>query len=143
MFDGAMPDVLAFWVSPEVWPAFAERVQQHIEQMAAGSGDRYRPEDIAAYIANGRMQLWLALEGASILCAMVTEVHDYPRLRALCCVGVVGHRPRRWMHLMENIKAVARQNLGCHRMEALHDPAHARLLGPEWRQWHVLSECDL
>lgn len=143
MFDGADPTVTPFFVGPEAWPAFAERVQPHLARMAAGSGGRHETSDLVNGVVNGRVQLWLALQGGAILCALLTEVHQYPRLRVLRCIGVVGRNPRRWMHLMENVKRVAKENLGCERMEAMHTPGHERLLGPEWTTWHFLSECAL
>jgi hypothetical protein len=144
MFDGADMSVRPFYVGPEVWPAFAERLRPHLEQMAAGSGGRYLAEDIAAAIAESRMQLWLALEGADILCAMVTELAIYPRLRAMRCVGIVGHRPWRWMRLLANVEQCAREKCDCTVMEALTQPEHVALLRTGgWRTWHVMSEKTL
>jgi hypothetical protein len=112
--------------------------------MADGSGGRYLREDIQAAITSGVIQLWLALEGAEIVCAMTTQVMDYPRLRALRCIGVVGHRPRRWMHLMHHVEIAAKRHFGCDRMEAMHQPRHGLLLQtPGWQTFHVLSEKHL
>ncbi|MDE2100789.1 MAG: hypothetical protein KGL39_26320 [Patescibacteria group bacterium] len=135
--------VLPLFVTAATWPAFGKRVLPHLASMAEGSGGRYQRDDIVAAIMAGRMQLWLALEGAEILCAMVTQVVEYPRVRAFRCIGVVGHRPRRWTHLMDDVKRAARAHFGCSRMEAFLTPGHERLLGPEWTPWHAMWECAI
>jgi hypothetical protein len=144
VFDGLDPVVQPFFVGVDAWPTFAERVQPHLQKMADGSGGRYLREDIQAAITSGVIQLWLALDGAEIVCAMTTQVMDYPRLRALRCIGVVGHRPRRWMHLMHHVERAAKKHFGCDRMEAMHQPRHGLLLQtPGWQTFHVLSEKHL
>lgn len=141
MFDGVDPAVLPFFVGQETWPAFADRLRPHLCRMADASGGRCHVGDIIDAIITGRNQVWLALEGSEILCAMLTEIHQYPRLRAMRCIGVVGHQPRRWLHLLANVEEAARRNFGCHIMEALHQPGHLRLLATGgWAPFHVLSE---
>jgi hypothetical protein len=141
VFDGLDTTVQAVFVGQDAWPAFAERVTPHLDLMAGGSGGRYEASDIVDAIHAGRMQLWVALDGPLLLCALVTEIAQYPRLRAMRCVGIVGHRPRRWMHLLRNVEVSARMNFGCSRMEALTQPGHERLLTTGgWAAWHVMSE---
>lgn len=144
MFDGLDTTVTPLFIGADAWPAFAERVQPHLAKMAAGSGGRYEAQDIECGITSGRMQLWLALEGMAILCALVTEIIAYPRIQVMRCVGIVGHRPRRWMHLLSSVEHCARRNFGCARMEALVQPGHDRLLTTDgWEVWHVLLEKSL
>ena len=144
MFDGVDNSVVPFFVGREAFPAFVERVAPHLARMADGSDGRYAADDIREAIASGRFQLWLALEGADILCVMVTEIITYPRLRALRCIGVVGHRPRRWMDLMENVEHAAKTVFGCRKMEALCQPGHERLLQTGgWQIFHYLCAKDL
>lgn len=144
MFDGLDQSVVPFYVGAEAWPMFAERLRPHIKKMADGSDGRYLAEDITALIAWGHMQVWLALDGADIACMMVTEVVKYPRCSAMRCIGVVGHRPRRWMHLMSTVEVAAKEHFGCSRMEALHQPGHERLLTTGgWKVFHYLSEKPL
>ena len=144
MFDGIDRTVLPFFAGGEAWPKFAQRLRPHLEKMADGSGGRFLADDIAVAIERGTMQMWLALDGTDIACALITEVVNYPRLRAMRCVGVVGHRPRRWMHLMANVEAAAKEHFGCDRMEACHQPGHERLLRTGgWRVWHFMSEKPL
>jgi hypothetical protein len=144
MFDGIDPEVRPFFVSAETWPAFSTRVRPHLEKMAEGSGGRFAASDVGQFIVTGRMQMWLALDGAEIACAMVTEIVQYPRLRAMRCVGVVGSRPRRWLHLLSSVEQAARDHFGCQKMEALHQFGHERLLRTGgWQPFHILSEKTL
>jgi hypothetical protein len=56
-------------------------------------------------------------------------------------VGLVGHRPRRWIRLLYQVERAARETFQCDLMEALHQPEHGRLLTTgSWSVWHVLSE---
>lgn len=143
MFDGLDHSVQALYVAPLDLVRWADRIRGHLSRMADGSGGRYETRDLFAALASGQMLLWIALDGAEIVCVMLTQIMDYPHLRAMRCIGVSGYRPRRWTHLMENVKRMSRDQFGCQRMEALHDPRHGVLLGKEWRQFHILSEASL
>jgi hypothetical protein len=144
MFDGIDTTVQLFYVGRESWPAFAERVRPHLEKMADGSGGRFDADDIHAAISVGRMQLWLVLFGSEILCAIVTEIIEYPQLRALRMVGIVGRNSRRWVDLLAKMECAARTVFGCKMMEALHQPGHERLLVTDgWRTYHILSDKTL
>ena len=141
LFDGLDNTVRIFLLGADTWPSFAERVRPHIAKMADGSGGRFEARDIERAVTSGRMHLWVIMDGLDLACVVVTELHDYPRSRAMRYIGVSGRRPLRWMHLQANIEAAAKLHFGCDRMEALHQPGHERLLRtPGWRQWHILSE---
>ena len=146
MFDGAAlsRDVHPLFVATADWPRFADRVRPHLDRMARSSGGRYEEDDIAIRLGCGLMHLWLVLDGAEIVCVMVTELVQYPRLRALRIVGLVGYRPRRWMHLLGLVEHSAKVNFGCAKMECLHSIGHERLLRTGgWRLFHALAEKDL
>lgn len=139
MFDGIDPAVQAIYVAPLHLPVWADRVRPHLAKMAAGSGGRYEPTDILTALASGRMQLWLAMNGVSLLCVMVTEILTYPRLRAMRSVGLVGTQPRKWRGLLAAVEEAARRDFGCTMMESFHIPRFAALL-PGYRTTHWLSE---
>lgn len=144
MFDGIEPSLRLLFINADTWPAFADRVQPHLAEMADGSGDRFLASDIQSAITSGHMHLWLVLDGANIACALVTELVHYPRLRALRMVGIVGHNARLWVHLLASIEEAAKTNFGCQKMEALHTPGHARMLVTRgWSTFHHLSEKTL
>lgn len=144
MFDGIDAGVQALFIAPADLLRWAEHVRPHLAQMAEGSGGRYETPDLFAALAAGRMLLWIAVEGAEVRCVLLTELIVFPRLREMRCIGVVGHHPRRWMHLLAHVERTARDKFGCSRFSALHQPDHARLLRTgSWSVFHVLSEKPL
>jgi hypothetical protein len=144
VFDGLDPGVQALFIAPADLLPWATRIRPHLDRMAQGSGGRYDGIDILAALAAGRMLLWIALDGSEIACVLLTELLVFPRLREMRCIGVVGHRPRRWMGLLAYVEREARDKFGCARFSALHQPGHDRLLRTGgWRAWHVLSEKDI
>jgi hypothetical protein len=54
-------------------------------------------------------------------------------------VALVGHHPRRWLHLLRWVEDVAREQFGCDRIEALYPRTLGRLL-PGFAEFHILSE---
>jgi hypothetical protein len=139
MFDGIDASVQPLFIAPAHLPVWADRVRPHLIKMAEGSGGRYEASDILFEIARGSMQLWIALLGTDILCAVVSEVHSYPRLRALRLIGVVGHRPLLWRRLLRVVEEAAKRDFGCTMMEGFHNPEHMALL-PKYRMTHWFSE---
>lgn len=67
---------------PRVW----ERVAPWIADALATGGGTHELEDVHHAIRAGRMQLW-----AGERCALVTELVDYPRLRAVRIFCAGGH----------------------------------------------------
>ena len=144
MFDGLDHTVQALFIAPRDLIKWADRIRPHVIKMADGSGGRYESGDIFAAIARAELLLWIAIDGPEIACVMLTEIVKYPRLRAMRCVGIVGSRPRRWMHLLAQVEDASRKTFGCTRFEALYPRALGRLLRTSgWREWHVLSEKSL
>lgn len=112
--------------------------------MAAGSGGRFDADDIRAALADDRFQAWGAIENDTLLGIVLTELIDYPRLRAMRLVGVSARSPRRWMALLHELEQIARDEFGATVMECMHQRRHAVLLGTGgWREYHVLSEKPL
>lgn len=142
MFDGIDPSVQALLVDPGQITAWAPRVRPHLEKMAGGSKGRFLASDILTAIAAGRMQMWVAVEGAALLCVAVTEIQNYPRLRALRFIALVGAGPRRWRHLLGAVEQAARENFGCQMIEAMCPPRYAAIL-PNYETSHQLMEKPL
>lgn len=144
MFDGLDSTVRPIYVAPTDVFRWAGKIAPALLRMAEGSGGRYLAPDIAASLCAGRMQLWLALDGTDIGCVLVTEIVEYPRLRAMRCVGMVGHRPRRWWHLLHELENAARSAFGCQKMEAFVPSGLERMLvTDDWQIFHTLWEKPL
>lgn len=141
MFDGLDGGPQVLFIAPADLVRWAAHVRPHLEKMAAGSGGRYQTCDLFAALAAGDMFLWVVVDGMQIICVLMTQIMQYPRRRAMRCIGVVGHRPRRWVHLLAPVEQESRDRFGCDVMEALHPARLARLLVTGgWREFHVLSE---
>lgn len=142
MWDGVDTSPQLLYVDPAQLATWSARVRPHFEKMAAGSHGRYLAVDILSSVAARRMHLWLVVREAALMCVTVTEVVEYPRLRAMRLVGLVGSRPRQWMHLIHGIERSAKENFGCDRMEAMHIPRFRTIL-PGYEMTHWLSEKPL
>lgn len=142
MFDGALTDAQLLFVAPRDLLAWADRIRPHIAKMAAGSGGRYEPSDIFAGLVTGGMLLWVVLDGASILCVCIGQIQNFPRLRTMRIIGLVGHQPRKWRHFLPALERSAKEDFGCSAIESLHIPRFRALL-PGFRTSHWLSEKPL
>lgn len=144
MFDGVMRGVRPVFVNAHNWPVFASRVRPYLCKIAAGSRGCFLSSDIEELIESNAYQVWLAFNGNEIVCVMLTEVVQMPRKRALRAIGIVGRKPRTWMHLLEVVERVACRDFGCDLIQALHQPGHGRLLQTDgWKTFHILSEKEL
>lgn len=139
MFDGVDTAVRPFYVEPAQIMTWAARVHPHLEKMGEGSNGRYLGADILTAIAAGRMQLWLGLQGVNILFALLTDVQQYPRCRAMRLIGLVGVNPTRWRHVLAAIERSAKDDFGCDMMEAFHPPRY-RVLVPGYQPTHIFAE---
>ena len=102
-----------------------------------------RRPDLFTALASGRMLLWIALDGADIACVMLTQIEQYPRRQGDAVCGAGGSSAAAVVVATGGSGAGgAQEAFRCDLMEALHQPAHARLLTTGgWRAiWHVLSE---
>lgn len=144
MFDGLDNGMQALFIAPTDLVRWADRVRPHLDRMAAASDGCYETCDILAALAAGRMFLWIALDGADLACVLVTEIVAFPRRRAMRCIGISGHRPRRWMPLLFHVERAAKEWFGCDKMQSLHQRHHGKLLRTGgWTETHVLSEKSL
>jgi GNAT superfamily N-acetyltransferase len=85
------------------------RCRPWIEAALAHAGGTHAIEDVARLIETGRAQFW---PGPG--CAVVTEIYDYPRLRA-CNIWLVGGDLKALLALEPRVEAWARAQ-GCARL---------------------------
>lgn len=138
MFDGVMPGLECVYVPPFDVERWLPRVRGHFSRIAAGSRGRYLPEDVAAAVQSGLQTLWIALRGNSIEGIMLTEMIQYPRVRALRYVALVGRNWRDLVALLPVIESIGRQS-GCTVFESL-SPMKYRHMLPDYSTSHVLFE---
>lgn len=131
--------VQALHVAPVDLIHWAGRIRPYIAKMAEGSGGRYLAQDLFAALAAGRMLLWIAVAGPDVKCVLISEIHNFPQMRVMRMIGLVGHQPWRWKHLLALVETKARTDFGCSIMESLHRPRFFALLRG-YLTTHWLSE---
>lgn len=131
--------IRALFVAPTDLLQWADRIRPHITKMAEGSGGRYDSSDLFAALVAGRMLLWIAVEGVEVRCVLIGEIQNFPRLRAMRLIGLVGRHPRQWRNLLSLVEDQAKRQFGCQMMESLHRPRFLSLLRG-YLTTHWLSE---
>lgn len=104
-------------VAPEhvrrVWPL----VDKYVESALVYTNGAFLPEDVAAMCERGTMQLWMAVRGDNVLAALVTEIVNYPRRRAVGVPFIGGKEMRSWFRkALHTIEAWSKE-MGCDAMQ--------------------------
>jgi hypothetical protein len=108
--------------------------------MAANSGGRWELSDIVRLIGSRDMQLWISLDGNKVEAVLLTEIVQYPRRKALRFSSCVGREWKNWTGHHRQIEEWARGE-GCDLFE-VYAPRKWRHAFPEYREYHVMLECD-
>ena len=72
----------------------------------------YNAEDIQSRLADARMQLWVAEIDGRVRAACVTEVHNYPRCKALAVILAAGEGFGLWKDWLHDLATCGRE-MGC------------------------------
>lgn len=103
-------------------------MQRRLLRALSVAGKTHAPEDVAAAVAQGRMQAWT--RGESLV---VTEVLEFPRARALNIFLAVGDMAD-VLSLIPEMAAFGREH-GCEKMRMQGRRGWARVLPPlGWRE---------
>lgn len=137
MFDGAAPDCQIVGISAAELPRWLPRVSGYIARMAEGSRGRYSAPDIVRALEERDMQLWLALHGPDIRCAVITTLVGYPQGLAVRFIGMVGRGHKEWAHYREVIEAWGKSR-GAVMAEALVADMKFRHILPGYDVDHIL-----
>ena len=115
-------------------------IKDAFDLMARKSGGRWETSDIVNIVEAHDMQLWLIFKGKAIRAVILTEIWNYPRRRALRLVACVANG---WKELIHHRADLWRwgQEQGCDLFEALAPRKWLRAM-PEFREYHVLMECN-
>ena len=101
------------------------------------AGDRYGPDDVLASLTAGKRQMWVPMDGAEVLGIVITEIIEYPRLKAATVFALAGKRFSEWFCHLEVIEEWARSH-GCAVVEMSGRRGWARRLA--WRECWVGME---
>ena len=117
----------------DTWPLVKDDIE-------AASGSRFAPSDIKKFLHSGDMQLWVVGKD-NIEAVVLTEVHQFPRMKTVRLIMTVGRDRTRWVHHLREIEDWARQQ-GCAVIEALARPGWEKVLR-DYRKTHVMLEKEL
>lgn len=110
-----------------VWPAVAG----FIEAALAYTRGCYELEDIYHQLISGTHNLWVAFEGEQVLGAVITNIMQYPRKRALVCYMAGGDNLTSWKEPMMVLLTKFASDNGCDCMEATGRPGWLRMFKNE------------
>lgn len=142
MFDGVSPQCEMYGIAAPAMQKWLPKVRPHLEKMANGSNGRFATEDLVQSIENRDMQLWIALDGAEIICALVTSIRRYPRKAVLCLHGISGRHYKRWAHYLAWIEEWGRSQ-GAVAVESLIMAPKFLHIMPGYKVDHILVGKDL
>ena len=124
----------------DVWT----EVKPYIDRCVPHSEGELETEDFYDFLANGEMQLWIAIdksetEDNEIIAAMITQIIVYPRKRILRIIAIAGDEMDRWMHFLPEIEDRALE-AGCTAREAWGRKGWLKVL-TDWKcSYHVLTK---
>ena len=114
-------------------------VAPHIERCVPHSEGELEVEDFHQLLANGEMQLWIAVDDQEILAAMVTQIVSYPRKRILRIIAIGGGEMDRWLPFLPGLEEWALEN-GATALECWGRKGWLKIL-EDWKcSYHVLTK---
>ena len=126
-------------IDPDDIPYIWDHIQPHLEAMSPHSEGELEVEDFHQLLANGEMQLWLAMEDEVILAAMVSQIVSYPRKRILRIIAIGGGEMGRWLPFLPGLEEWALEN-GATALECWGRKGWLRVLD-DWKcSYHVLTK---
>lgn len=108
-------------VTPDLIPALRGRIAPLIERGAKVSGGRVTPEGLFKRIEDGELQLWVAVDGRDVHALLLTEIIQYPALKACHIELCAGENRHEWLHFLGQVEQWAREQ-GCEVMEGYMRP---------------------
>ena len=102
----------------EVLPAEVDALWDKLKGLVKKGIDpkRYAPEDVRVHCVNGKMQMWVVLDGRHIASLIVTAINVYPLSKWLGFVVLAGANREAWMDHLADFERIALAH-GCRGME--------------------------
>jgi hypothetical protein len=120
-----------------IWP----HVEDHIARSAARAEGELTTDDFFAFLVDGQMHLWVAIEDKNIIAAMVTQVIVYPRKKVLRIVAIGGEGMERWKQFFPMLEDFA-MSLDCTSLEAWGRKGWTKIL-KDWKSSYIVYTYDL
>lgn len=114
-------------------------IASEIERALRYSRGEVELSDIKLRCEQGLMQLWIIMEdGIGVSGVAVTEVIDYPNLKAARVVALAGENIEKWMKLGDEVLAAWARHSKCDVLEAIGRAGWAKMLTKVgWKQQYV------
>jgi hypothetical protein len=107
----------------EIWP----KIRGYINSATERTGGRYEPEDVLYEILDGKLLLWVALEGTDVIGVATSRFEEYPRKKVLMVPFLAGEQFSEWGDDMLSILRKWASDNGCSMLEASGRPGWARV----------------
>lgn len=121
-------DAFAFQVQPDQVDWFWPQILPLIEKWIPCADGAYTADDIRSYAKFGVIQLFIFHTHEEIKLVCMTEIVQYPRIRAVRLIGMTGSRPRIILQFLPAFEQWAKAN-GAVRLESLVERRVERLMG--------------
>lgn len=121
-----------------IWPEVAPLIQKAIDR----SQGEMTVEDVAKFIAERDMQLWVAEKNGRVSAAFVTSIANHPRLRVLRIVLCGGEGLGEWRDAAQaQFEKFAKAN-GCRQLDIIGRRGWGRAL-EGWQEAYVVFRRDI
>jgi hypothetical protein len=130
-------------VQPKYVPAVWPHVLHLIESIANESRGRFQAEDFFNECMLDRFQLWIATTDNEVKAVMLTRIVQFPRLKAVELIALVGEDRETWAGHMPKILEWAK-SLGCTLAQSVARVGWERVVKPfGFEKTHVFLEMPI
>jgi len=126
-------------VSIEDIPYIWDQIESHLERAVPHSEGELEPDDFMSALADGEMQLWVALQEDIIVASMITQIASYPRKRVLKIITIAGEDMHKWIDNLYMVEDWALEH-GCTSLECWGRKGWLKVL-KDWKcSYHIITK---
>ena len=129
-------------ISPEDAVKIWDRVGPMLQKVVDHTEGELQPEDFLDNIVNKYMHLWLAVEDADILMAMVTQIIEYPRRKTLRIIALSGKNFKETHSQFNDMIESFAIQAGCSGLELWGRKGWKKML-PDWENNYIVFTKNL
>lgn len=116
------------------WPCVAPFIERYL---AKSKEHRWGAMDILDMLLERDMQLWIVHDDVDVKTVVLTQVHNFPRVRECCIFMVSGELQDDWRETVDELVVWA-AGQGCHYVSAMARKGFAKVVGWDERQTYVV-----
>ena len=129
-------------ISPEDAVKIWDRVGPMLQKVVDHTEGELQPEDYLDNIVTKDMHLWLAVEDADILMAMVTQIIEYPRRKTLRIIALSGKNFKETHSQFNDMIESFAIQAGCSGLELWGRKGWKKML-PDWESNYIVFTKNL